>query len=282
MRKLSRKLVIACLAVAFAVIALGTSTYAWLVVSKTASVDSITADVKAGDGSIEVSKTGVDGTWKSSISSSDLTSELSNFEYDNVTYDGSSFKKINIDLNDGAKLTAVSNNKGILEFSFYIKLSQDSGEDSETLKLDLANCKLETIGSTTWTPDKPVKIDDTNTISAEISDFKVSNAARVMVKYETTKVILENDVHPGLQANTEDTGAMGYLKSKTGLTSTQIAAPGTYSTTKLSSASYETLGEVTKNPTEVTVTIWIEGYDFDCINALYKQRLSVTLGFSID
>lgn len=297
MKKLSRKLFIACLAVAFAVIALGTSTYAWLVVSRTASVDPFEGSVKAGDGSIEVS---IDDTnWKTSITSDDFTNlKSANFvSFNDVTYNDDKFKKFAIDsVKKSASLTDIGTladakdilgTAGILKFEFSVRLAQDSSKDTEELYLDLSNSLItEGAGNnSSWTPDKTVGDDIKQGTATD--KFIVSNAARVMVKLGTnTAVILEkgagqNDNTAGLQTNTDTTGAMGYLKARTEITSTNIPASTNYTTQAINGTADIKLGTVSKTATKVTVIVWLEGYDYDCINALYKQILSVKLGLTL-
>lgn len=297
MKKMSRKLFIACLAVAFAVIALGTSTYAWLVVSRTASVEAFTGEVKAGDGSIEVSADN-GATWKTSIEKDDFDKKLKNANFknfDDVTYNGTGFKNITIDsVKKEATLSDIDASTedklaeaGILRFKFQIRLSKDSEKTSQKLFLDLANSKMTEGASNkkTWTPDKTVGTDIVK--DTETSKFIVSNAARVMIKYGDTAIVLEKGANQeentaGLQSNTDDDGAMGYLKARTGITSEKITAPGTYTTTAINGTTNPELGNVTTTATDVEVTVWLEGYDYDCINALYKQILSVSLGFVLE
>lgn len=297
MKKLSRKLFIACLAVAFAVIALGTSTYAWLVVSRTASVDPFEGSVKAGDGSIEVS---IDDTnWKTSITSDDFTNlKSANFvSFNDVTYNDDKFKKFAIDsVKKSASLTDIGTlaydkdilgTAGILKFEFSVRLAQDSSKDTEELYLDLSNSLItEGAGNnSSWTPDKTVGDDIKQGTATE--KFKVSNAARVMVKLGTnTAVILEkgagqNDNTAGLQTKNDETGAMGYLKARTEIASTNIPDSTNYTTQAINGTADIKLGTVSKTATKVTVIVWLEGYDYDCINALYKQILSVKLGLTL-
>ena len=101
-----------------------------------------------------------------------------------------------------------------------------------------------------------------------------------------TAVILEkgvgqNDNTAGLQTNTDTTGAMGYLKARTEITSTNIPASTNYTTKAINGPADIKLGTVSKTATKVTVIVWLEGYDYDCINALYKQILSVKLGLTL-
>ena len=55
-KNLTKKLFLSILTLAFAVVSLGASTYAWFTMSKDADVEAFTADVKAGEG-IEVAVT---------------------------------------------------------------------------------------------------------------------------------------------------------------------------------------------------------------------------------
>lgn len=64
MKKLTRKITLSLVAILFAVIALGTTTYAWFTLGSTASVGNVEADVTAGEG-IEVSLDGK--TWVNNL-----------------------------------------------------------------------------------------------------------------------------------------------------------------------------------------------------------------------
>lgn len=290
MRKLSRKLFIACLAVAFAVIALGTSTYAWLVVSKTTTVGTIEAQVKAGDGSIEISKNGQDG-WKNNLSEDDFATELAGFNFGDATYDGTDFKSIKFNLSGetpSTSLEAITDKKasGILVLEFYVRLNADSQEGSKALKLDLGNSALATSGNKSWTPDLDVTDDANIKENVSTEAFEVANAARIMIEYgnEAAKIFENNK--EALQTKTATTGAMGYLKARTGIPADGTGIEentGTYETQSFDVTTPVELGTVSKETaTKVTVTVWLEGFDKDCINALYNQMLQIKLALAID
>ncbi|MGI6728746.1 MAG: hypothetical protein ACOX5P_00560 [Bacilli bacterium] len=57
MRKLTTKLLFAIISAAFALVALGTTTFAWFTISNTASVSQFSAQVTAGQG-LEISLDG--------------------------------------------------------------------------------------------------------------------------------------------------------------------------------------------------------------------------------
>ena len=84
MTKLTRKLFISILTVAFAVITLGTTTFAWFTLSSTAEIESFNAEVTAGDG-IEISLNG--SVFKRTISNSEILTRIkSSFvKFDTVT-----------------------------------------------------------------------------------------------------------------------------------------------------------------------------------------------------
>lgn len=297
MRKLSRKLFIACLAVAFAVIALGTSTYAWLVVSKTASVDSFSAEVTAGAGSLQVSLD-EDGTYGPNIASSELTQFTTGVKFKDLTLNSNDNKFYTIsadtDNNDATLIEAgeASALKGqsIVQFDFWVKLDNTAAAGTtKKLQLDLAKTTI-TPGAEaySWTPEYDVtsqKADFALIKGTETTKYFASNAARIMIKLgDNNPVIVENNVNTGLQDNNATDGAMGYLKKslgkETSATITANSANSQDATHQLGNG-FADLGEVSQTATKVTVTVWIEGFDFDCINAIYKQTLAATLGLTV-
>lgn len=95
MTKLTRKLFISLLTVAFAVITLGTTTFAWFTLSSTAEIESFTAEVTAGDG-IEISLNG--SVFKRTISNSEILTRIKStfVKFDTVTSpNGISMKYLN-------------------------------------------------------------------------------------------------------------------------------------------------------------------------------------------
>lgn len=297
MRKLSRKLFIACLAVAFAVIALGTSTYAWLVVSKTASVDSFSAEVTAGDGSLQVSLTGAEDSYGPNIASSELTQFTNGVKFKDLTLNktDNKFYTISVDTaNKNATLTEAGEasaleGQSIVQFEFFVRLDSTAADGTEKqLQLDLAKTTI-TPGAEaySWTPEYSVTSQNADfalTKGTPTTKYFASNAARIMIQHENEIVVVENNVNTGLQDNTATDGAMGYLKRSLGKEPSEtITANSTDSqaaTNQLGSGVVN-LGKVSQTATKVTVTVWIEGFDFDCINAIYKQTLAATLGLTV-
>lgn len=299
MRKLSRKLVIACLAVAFAVIALGTSTYAWLVVSKTASVEQFSANVKAGDGSLLISlDKDNDISWKTSLSAADIKGVIgSNFTFEDVTYkNNDGFYEIEIssnkaELSDSKIEESKLLNSGVVQFTFYAKIEKGTSDTDQTLYLDLTNYAdmlTSNNASTSWAPAYSVadssKSDYSLVVGQTNSNYKACNAARIMIETSTKEYIFENDVNTGLQKSTESVGAMGYLKQALGTGCTVEDNDAEYTTTVLNSAQALELGTLSKDGTAlaITVTIWLEGYDYDCLNALYSQPIDVSLALKLN
>ena len=97
MNKLMRKLSISILAVVFAVVAMGATTFAWFTITNTARINQFDVYVTAGSG-FEIAVTGIDGTpsaWKSTITETEVEAAIGNVVLKDLTStDGVNFYPI--------------------------------------------------------------------------------------------------------------------------------------------------------------------------------------------
>lgn len=128
MTKLTRKLFISLLTVAFAVVTLGTTTFAWFTLSSTAKIETFDAKIAAGAG-IEIS---IDGaTFKNTLSLNDILNQIGNvsgyadfklsaFEFDAVTSsNGYEMKKFDPD--SAGNYIDVDGNTSYIQFPLWFR-----------------------------------------------------------------------------------------------------------------------------------------------------------------
>src|SRR5690554_3242585 len=93
MNKLTRKLMISVFTLAFALVTLGATTFAWFTLTSVAKIDPYTVGIEVGEG-IEISLD--DETFKSFITNAELKSIIGDKVFDPVTSsDGVNFKYLN-------------------------------------------------------------------------------------------------------------------------------------------------------------------------------------------
>ena len=285
MRKLTNKLFISILTVAFAVIALGTTTFAWFTLSNTATITPFQAQVTAGEG-IEVSIDNVN--WYTTLSDTvvetylfDASRYTSTFKLDLVTSeDGMAFETLL-----GAAVLPSAHSKYI-QFTLYFRAFA-----ATSIYWDGA-----TITSTgrTWVPDASFN-DSVGGVSTALVaggtgvPRKAADATRISVKgTAATPVIYElatAGTNTALGAETAvestDPGQAAYNFAK-GIDLTRaIVTPATITDTLLLNESAlvdlaETSGVWNGS---VVVTIWLEGWDPNAFNAILSDTLSVGLVF---
>ncbi len=306
MTKLTRKLFISIIAVAFAVIALATTTYAWMTLASVADVNSIEATVDADSG-IEVSFTGEAGTYRRTLSYG--ASDFAGVKLRAITTadKGLTFK----DLEDNA-VTATALNKSstgavaasgaYVEFSIFVKIAPGSSATDIDLFIDNTVTKFAS-AQKSWTPDFAFTtsygdtITTTETAAGTANQyFAVKDAARMSFAVAgASKAVFEAPAAPTSGLNSGDNkNTKGFCASTSvgssayyiGMTSeTMPAIPTSYAT--ITESATLTQDATTKLCTlsgqtaqEVIVRIWIEGWDGECLNALMSEKLTTAIGFS--
>lgn len=144
MRKLTTKLLFAIISAAFALVALGTTTFAWFTISNTASVSQFSAQVTAGQG-LEIS---LDGTnFYTTIPASVIQAKIDSLNVtlkDVTSPDG---KKMYY-LDDDDEITYGETSNPYIEFDLYVRSPVALTE----VKLSSVSFSSNT-GNATWTPD---------------------------------------------------------------------------------------------------------------------------------
>jgi hypothetical protein len=300
MRKLTNKLFISILTVAFAVIALGTTTFAWFTLSNTATVSPFNASVTAGEG-IEVS---LDETnWYTTLSETvinaylfDVSRYTTNFKLDLVTStDGIAFELL-----DGTDVLPAARSK-YLQFTLYFRSFGATAPSIYWNSATLTSTGIE------WQPDAPFN-DSVAGVQVALDSEEspvmryAANATRIAVKGSAAPVIYELasnfDIDEDLTGDGNTVlgaravgaiddlvdGAISYYTAKTGFPpeNDELASvPATVTDpATLDSASLVTLTGVAGDwEGSITVTIWVEGWDQNAFNAILKDVLTIGLVF---
>lgn len=297
MRKnLTKKLFLSVLTLAFAVISLGASTYAWFTLSKDAEVQAFDANVTVGSGlllqAVEV------GTLEENLDedawqTASLVVDAS--LYDDVVFQAATpANKLStvtgfVDASvkgDDNKPVAVPTS-GYVQFDLYFKLT--TPDTANTYDLYFDGYKFESSNVVDWTIDKPYQGKDYATnadkygLGKEIK-YQVQDAARLAITSTTGEMIYE--AAEGSDEYTEGipthNAAINYYNEVNPTAKLSLDDACLYPS--YTSVGEKTLGQqvgtLTGSATvKVTVTVWIEGWDAECINAIFSQTLATSLSF---
>jgi hypothetical protein len=301
MNKLMRKLSISILAVVFAVVAMGATTFAWFTITNTAKINQFEVEVTAGSG-FEIAVTNVGGApsaWKSTITKAEVEAAIGNVVLKDLTStDGATFypiSEIGVDVNgtDDYKLgDAVTN--GYVEFEVHFR-SKAQG----TVALNMTETDITSTGKTkvadvafaeAYTGNESFLATDNVTAYA-------MNAVRMAI-IETDTLILEKKAATGNVDGTLDNtrgfgkdhtkGALAYYIAKnqidiTGIDLSGLAEPitqefgDTACTTKIADIATGPSNEWYTG--KITVRIWLEGWDAECLNVIFNDHLKVNIQF---
>lgn len=186
MKKISRKLLLSILSMAFAVVALGTTTFAWFTTNAT-----VTAEIKVGiqstTDSILISTDCF--TWGSSVSIDKSATELGAVTYVQAAAgqlaNDDTFNKL-----DGSTMSSVtisSNSSDALQFDLYLKVSSADktikvAEESTTQSGTISTYTIQkgfTANSVTYTAGDKVKVSALNALRAVVDTSDAVPASAV-------------------------------------------------------------------------------------------------------
>ena len=319
MKALTKKLFISVLSVAFAVIALGTTTFAWFTLSNVATVQPFSAEVSAGDG-IEISLDG--NSWYSSITKDVMEGFLFNGYTDGETEKdgvfGTGFRFNHVTSVDGLAMTTLAGtlisetptdgrllNHPYLVFTLYIRSPKEmdvfwsevdmplthSGVDlGQPWKADVDFHDAKGVAITTADPARTYYAAHAARISVEagvnsyVYEKPVSNTVDLVVGNTVLGGLTDADIETDIAYTDLNYGAIEYFYNKntafpTGINSVTV----TDTITSLPSTDVPANRLLTLTTSgdyfvgQVTVRIWLEGWDPDCYNAILSSRLAVSL-----
>ena len=301
-KSLTRKLTIAVIALVFAVVSLSTSTYAWFTMSNEAQINAFEAEVKAGEG-IEIAVTATnDNTgaqWytgnvpASVVETAFQENGFQQFDALTTVNNGAAFVGLDAASNDG---------KGYVSFYVHVKTAEAGTVNLTQIKL--ASNQSKTVdGIQAWKSDAAYKLPAGENGAIEgaavaVGDdvtYKVEDAARIAIETkegQSTSIKLyekQEDAQNNNFAGVSSVyGSYSYYNSKNpdkplsknagvnhaGYTTEQVE------NTTLSNTENNVellLGTTTSQDNVITfqVKIWIEGWDTECLNAIFGQALTV-------
>lgn len=300
-KNLTKKLMLSVLTLAFAVVSLGASTFAWFTMSSNAKVSAFQGTVKGAEG-IEIAITAIPEStfdtdtlkWYSGVLPSNaIKTVVGKVQFDALTSsNGVDFSSL--DHNTGTLKPNAT--EGFIEFRLWFKAGA-----ADTLSLTTLNIAgPSTVPTPTIDQDFLISADDTGTLKAEVGEkwaFNVASAARVSFqpKGESSAMIYELSAvsaSEGVAGNSEgfDTvkGAFAYynakvedevqkLKPSIATKPTQVFQNGDLAETKAEADDIISLE--TDVITYVDVRVWIEGWDGECLNSIFDQVLTIDFEF---
>jgi hypothetical protein len=305
MRNISRKLVLSIIAVVLTVFALGSTTFAWFTLTNTSTVQAFEAQI-IGDSGIEISL-GAHGTtfanpdaaeWVTTLTTADVEAYLVD-TYGNTqifnhvtTADGISFSTLG-----ATAMTATT--AGFIELPLNFRSDTATSINWTTVSL--------TAAGNSWTVDADfTDATDTARVAGDSITVDASDAMRIAmvsnatyggntVAYEKpssgTNVVLGTggDLSDSANAGHGVAGAMNYYYSKNNALPFGAAAVTTLSTiTDLAAGQpvvslVDVSGSATDfgadNYGQLTVRIWLEGWDANAYNSILSQLVSTSFTF---
>lgn len=307
-KNLTKKLMLSVLTLAFAVVSLGASTFAWFTTSKNANVEKFTMNVTANAGiqiavanaknPTETKSNYYVGTLPASVvekkinygvtgvfAFTDVTT-LSDKAINKNTFNGKFYDK------DNKETTA-----GYVALQFYVK-----ADAAGKLTVNLPWLTNETYDSIeAWAAGTEFTRPGTTTTVAANAKYKYDarSAARMFVDFSGGKVV--SDPHLFEEINIEAPAQGNFYGNTLGVsdkgalqiynTITNAATNKTVPQTETAEAYYkytdkENFAYVAniERDVEYTLTyyIWLEGFDGECLNAIFAQVLSNSISFEFE
>lgn len=283
-----KKLILSIVSIAIAIVALGTSTFAWFTLSNRTTVGQFNAEVTGGDG-LEIS---LDNTsWYSSIPSSVMQDHLATLYgsslsgdkpiiKDVTSFDGKTFKIFNDDAEDGW-IEFDLNFRSRVKTEVYWTNAELRGDnfdwtpDNEFL--------LE--GGVEASPSTPILINPSNALRVSL-DGKVDNESTV---YAYEKADGDGNVYLGTEASIY--GSVSYYNAKNSanlidvdnLPDNLFKTFTNFNSTTIENNKVLTLVEnetTSYNEGTITVRVWMEGWDADTYDSILGKPVFIALSFA--
>lgn len=299
MKKVSKRVLLALLTLVLSVVTLGTTTYAWFTVGATVAVEEFEMNVQSGHGleMTYVKKGGSEYGYVRNLSTdiilqyiatdygyTDAAAFKAGFQLDAVTsVDGKAFKKID-DEHDLVDLLPSDN--PFLEFKLKFRTKQANS------KLVWNHVSIDSDGKL-WAPE----VNFTNISDGIVTKndtpvkYYAKNGARVSIESGLITKVFELPEEPGKNAvlsNNEpiwDKGAHDYYNKVTNfdLSTKHSGYEAAETTTSVSAVDLMNFGDLIDDYhyADVTVRVYIEGFDSETFNAILSDNLKVALSFTL-
>ncbi len=319
MKKLTKKTLMAIFALVLAVVALGTTTYAWFTIGQTVTTESIELNVRSDEG-LEVRYVAISSSnnspWMQEVIpasvlqngiSADYATTFSQWTFDHVTSkDGVEFKKLNTAGAAPALTAAIASgdvrkkDSGILEFQLEFR-TKASGASISWSSVSLDSTAKAWAPSVEYTHNKtdfnPDNSEGTVPAGKELTKYYAHHAARVVVANADASVVKVyedgtttiNTPLSGTTAPAWDKGAHDYFNTITGKTIQSAWPTGVGVATTFTDAGntgftvpFATVAESDGfYHVTLTIRVYLEGFDPDTINGILGGKLNVGLVFGL-
>lgn len=286
MKRITRRLITVLMSVIFSFVALGTVTFAWFTLTNVTTLAPFEVDVSTSEGiEVALGDETYSDEWFSDVPSLKFLDYLESLGYDNsfglghiTSPDGVNFidfKSIGVD--DRIK-------GGYLEFQLRFR-SPVGGQN-----IYITNNTGILSNPIAWKADATFHNSKGTLITAgEVVNYNVANAVRMSFASGDNVIVYEL---PDSENNTAQgttpqiPGAVEYYNVKHSLNPLSIEGVRLAETITSFVGAPAIVTLPTENPVDnyyqaiITVRIWIEGWDSDCIDALMNKNLTINLQFS--
>mgnify|MGYP001162043095 FL=1 len=286
MNSITRKLITGMLSLAFSFVALGTVTFAWFTLTNITTLAPFELDVSTVEGiEVALGDETYSDEWFSDVPNHIFLSYLESLGYDNsfglghvTSPDGVNFidfKSINV--NDRIK-------GGYLEFQLRFR-SLVGGQN-----IYITNNTGILSNPIAWKADATFHNSKGTLITAgEVVNYNVANAVRMSFASGDNVIVYElpdSEDNTAQGSSPQIQGAVEYYNTKHSLNPISIdgVVLANTITSFVGAPAVVTLPK--ENPIDgfyqatITIRIWIEGWDSDCIDALMQKKLTIALEFS--
>ena len=318
-KNLTKKLMLSVLTLAFAVVSLGASTFAWFTTSKEASVEQIEANVIGGSG-IEIAVGAAGATAPSSayfvnqLPLEQITNVLNGYGFTELDHlsgiKTGSLTEFNGSLYDIEEKTAT---KGYVAFRLFVRVNNKGDITLNTINLG------STSPETTWKSGIAYQIGADNAETTDVVEnqigadqvvkYSVLDALRVAViasESDGSNSVTKVYERAATSVNTKGFSKYGAydiynkkMENGTPLTLFNVESNLTTANTNWANSEFaegkegevgkETFKQLTDKITFADVEkddfiafdvyMWVEGYDQECVNAIFSQNVQLNLEF---
>lgn len=313
--KLKNKFIVSIVTLTFALVTLCASTFAWFAGGGTTSkTESFSGSVVGGEGfEIAVIKSGT----KLTINQKWYTGTLPSSEILDCIVDHNELKALTFEGNKFVDLQKNSSDKYI-SFDLWFKSVQQGTITSINKASNNQETSTEiTSQEINWYSDQSFILAKSTLDGQSVQvkpgqavSFKSSSAARILLEGDQ-RIIYEAEESHSSNTNMifsagnsigfakSDIGAHAYYQAKTGIT---LTIPSSYATKVLGKTESYEIGQLKQVDSNISfegladearpsyagsflgrikVFVWLEGYDGECMDAIFNEKVQVMLGFKI-
>lgn len=315
MKKITKKLLMAILSVSFALVALGTVTFAWFTLTNTATILPIDIDVSTDDGleiamgKLTINEEGIALANKAWFTELDEETFWDYLEADGYNLDEFALKNVTsedgVNFTDRQKAPLDSKTGGFLEFDVSIRSLVANQNVYLTKDTSVSSNAIE------WKADANFIGSHGNNVNpGDVINYYTANSARMSFNSEdgngnSYDLVYElpeyavSDTMKGFGVSTiygnkaQGTkaifeGAVSYYNAKhtnSQITNTETVKLAETITSFLGADPVAFISDKNQDEngyyyTDVTVRIWLEGWDADCIDSIIDDSLRVSLQFT--